>query len=201
MEFYEKLQHLRRKKGMTQEELAQALYVSRTAVSKWESGRGYPGIESLRMIAGFYEVSLDELLSPDAMLTLAEEDQKHKTTQMRDLVCGFLDLCMALLLWLPLFAERSEEIVRAVPLLSLSGIQPYLKVGYLFLVIGMVMVGILTLALQNCRSAAWVRCKTLLSLSLGAVAVFLFMLGLHPYAAVFSLMLLTVKAVVMLKRQ
>ena len=46
MEFGEKLQELRKKKGLTQEELAEALYVSRTAVSKWELGRGYPNIDS-----------------------------------------------------------------------------------------------------------------------------------------------------------
>ena len=38
MEFHEKLQALRREKGLTQEQLARQLYVSRTAVSKWESG-------------------------------------------------------------------------------------------------------------------------------------------------------------------
>ena len=54
MEFGQKLQELRKQKGMTQEELAQALYVSRAAVSKWESGRGYPNIDSLKAIAKFY---------------------------------------------------------------------------------------------------------------------------------------------------
>ena len=47
MEFNEKLQILRKQKGLTQEDLAEKLYVSRTAISKWESGRGYPNIESL----------------------------------------------------------------------------------------------------------------------------------------------------------
>ena len=63
MEFGEKLQELRKKKGLTQEELAEFLFVSRTAVSKWESGRGYPNIESLKAIAKFFLVTVDELLS------------------------------------------------------------------------------------------------------------------------------------------
>jgi transcriptional regulator with XRE-family HTH domain len=70
MELKEKLQALRKQKGLTQEELAAALYVSRTAISKWESGRGYPSIDSLRAIADFFSVSLDELLSGEAMLSV-----------------------------------------------------------------------------------------------------------------------------------
>ena len=54
MEFQEKLQQLRKQKGLTQQELADQLYVSRTAVSKWESGRGYPNIDSLKAIAAFF---------------------------------------------------------------------------------------------------------------------------------------------------
>ena len=75
MEFNEKLQELRKQKGITQEELASKLYVSRTAISKWESGRGYPSIDSLKLIAQYFSVTVDELLSSDEILTLAEENQ------------------------------------------------------------------------------------------------------------------------------
>ena len=46
MEFHEKLQELRKQKNLTQEELSEILFVSRTAISKWESGRGYPSFAS-----------------------------------------------------------------------------------------------------------------------------------------------------------
>ena len=101
MEFYEKLQELRKSRGLTQEELAEMLYVSRTAISKWESGRGYPSIDSLKAIAGYFSVSLDELLSSDAILTIAEADQKRLERRSRALVFGLLDCSAGLLLFLP----------------------------------------------------------------------------------------------------
>ena len=60
MEFHEKLQELRKSRGLTQEELAEALFVSRTAISKWESGRGYPSIDSLKEISSYFSVSIDD---------------------------------------------------------------------------------------------------------------------------------------------
>ena len=65
MEFNEKLQELRKSRGLTQEELAEALFVSRTAISKWESGRGYPNLDSLKEISKYFSITIDELLSGD----------------------------------------------------------------------------------------------------------------------------------------
>ena len=70
MEFSEKLKELRKNRGLTQEELANDLYVSRTAISKWESGKGYPNIDSLKVISKYFSVSLDELLSNEELLLL-----------------------------------------------------------------------------------------------------------------------------------
>ena len=67
MEIHEKLQELRKQKKLTQEELSEILFVSRTAISKWESGRGYPSIDSLKAIAEFFGVTIDELLSNRAV--------------------------------------------------------------------------------------------------------------------------------------
>ena len=52
MEFHEKLQALRRQRGLTQEELAAELFVSRTAISKWESGRGRAGAHRAGIAVG-----------------------------------------------------------------------------------------------------------------------------------------------------
>lgn len=53
MEFSKKIQELRNKNKLTQEQFAEKLYVSRTAVSKWESGKGYPSIDSLKYISKY----------------------------------------------------------------------------------------------------------------------------------------------------
>ncbi len=62
----EKLYALRKSRGLTQEQLAEALGVSRQAVSKWESGASEPELASLRAISAFFGVSLDSLLGGGA---------------------------------------------------------------------------------------------------------------------------------------
>ena len=201
MEFNEKLQELRKQKGLTQEELAEKLYVSRTAISKWESGRGYPSIESLKTIAKFFGVTVDELLSSGEVLTVAEEDSKRKEKHFRDMMYGLLDLCIAMLIFLPLFAEKAEGIVQSVSLIALDGVQPYLKIAYFAVVISMIVMGILTVTLQNFQWVAWLKSKTTISLILGAIAVLVFMISSQPYAAVFAFALLAIKALMLIKRR
>ena len=201
MEFNEKLQELRKRKGLTQEELAELLYVSRTAVSKWESGRGSPNIESLKAISKFFSVSLDKLLSGEEILAIAENDHKQKERTIRDLVFGLLDCGMALLLFLPFFGQKADGIIQEVSLLILNGIQPYLKIAYIAFVCTMIVLGIMTLALQNFRQRLWTQSKSVLSLLFSAVGVCLFMISQQPYAAVFVFAFLIIKALMLIKRR
>lgn len=201
MTFGEIIKKLRTDKGLTQDELAEKIYVTRTAISKWESGRGFPNIESLKAISKYFSVSLDELLSGEEILAIAENDNKQKERTLRDLIFGLLDCGMALLLFLPFFGQRADGVIRSVSLLALSNIQPYLKTTYIAFVSIMVVLGIMTLALQNCHQRLWIQSKSILSLSLSAVGVCLFIISQQPYAAVFVFAFLIIKALMLIKRQ
>lgn len=62
MEFHNKLYNLRKQKGLSQEELANRLNVSRQTISKWEVGDSTPDMEKLIAISDVFEISLDELV-------------------------------------------------------------------------------------------------------------------------------------------
>lgn len=198
MEFSEKLQYLRKQRGITQEELAAALYVSRTAVSKWESGRGWPNIDSLKAIGAFFGVTVDELLSEGELRTQPEEvpPKGHP-----ELLFGLLDCCAILLLFLPLFAQKADGGVRAVSLLALSGTAPYLKAACLVAAVGMCALGVLTLALQNCDFGFWKRSKRYFSFGLNGAGALLFTAGLQPYAATFMFGMILIKALYWMKKR
>ena len=193
MEFHEKLQELRRQKGLTQEQLAEQLFVSRAAVSKWESGRGYPNIDSLKAIAAFYSVTIDALLSGEEVLTIAEETQKQQAQHFRRTVFGLLDLSAAAYLFLPLFGQQQAEAVHAVSLLTLTETAPYLKIAYLAVVISMILWGILCLVLQSPKEAV--------SLVLSVLGTLLFIISAQPYAAAFGFLLLGIKVFFLIKKQ
>ena len=201
MEFHEKLQELRKRKGLTQEELAEALYVSRTAVSKWESGRGYPSIDSLKALANFFSVTVDALLSGDQVLTIAEQDHKQKETHFRSLVFGLLDCSTAMFLFLPFFGQETQGMIHAVSLLSLTEIAPYLRILYFVVVLAIIVCGLLALVLLNCHRTFWVRCKNKLSLALTGIGALLFTVSLQPYAAAFLFVFSAIKVLLLIKWQ
>lgn len=201
MEFNKKIQELRKQKGLTQEELADALYVSRTAISKWESGRGYPNIDSLKAIAKFFGITIDELLSGDELLAVAQEDSKQKEKNFRDLVFGLLDCSIAIFFFLPLFGQKIDGIIQEVSLIFLTGISPYLRVAYFIVMIAIIMWGILTLAMQNCHQSFWVKNKNIISIVLNALGIILFIISLQPYAASLLFVLLIIKVLIFAKKQ
>ena len=125
MEFNEKLQHLRKQKHLTQEQLAEKLYVSRAAVSKWESGKGYPNIESLKAVSELFSVSIDDLLSGKELLTLAEKENRSNINTIYGLIFGILDMITAVFFILPLFGQEDKDYIRMVTLFSNTTISAF----------------------------------------------------------------------------
>lgn len=75
MLFNEKLKMLRKQNNLTQEELAEKLYVSRQAITKWESGDGTPDIENLKQISIVFNTTIDELIKEDINVTIENREQ------------------------------------------------------------------------------------------------------------------------------
>ena len=199
MDFNEKLQELRKQKGFTQEELAEMRFISRTAVSKWESGRGYPNIDSLKRLSKLFSISIDELLSGEELLTIAEEDTKNKEKHFRDLVFGVLDISTILLCFLPFFAQKINSVIQEVSLLQLTECSSYLKTSYCVAVVFAIIFGVLILALQNCSRRFWLKLKYRISVLFNIFVVLLFVLSLQPYAAIFLFLLLIIKILMLVK--
>lgn len=84
MSFGERLQTVRRRSGQTQEEFASQLKVSRQAVSKWESSRGYPEIEKIIYICNRYGTTMDELFADEVPLRPAEAEVPAAAETLRD---------------------------------------------------------------------------------------------------------------------
>lgn len=199
MEFHEKLQVLRKQRGLTQEELASLLFVSRTAVSKWESGRGYPNIDSLKAISAFFSITMDDLLSGAELLTMAEADIRRNEKRLRDRVFGLLDGSAAALFLLPFFRQTADGSIRAVSLLQLRGISPWMKGAYAVAALGMIAAAMLTLVLPNSCRPFWERNSQKISLGINAIAALLMMISLQPYAAAWLFVCLMIKGFMLVK--
>ena len=192
MEFHEKLQELRKSKGLTQEELAEALFVSRTAISKWESGRGYPSIDSMKEISRFFGVTIDELICPREMITAAEDDKKELVSKYVSVICNALDLLTAVLLFLPVFGNGTD-LPASVSLFHLTGVRPWLKIVFIA-VIGMIILnGICGLILSRFDRPVWNKHRLVTGMVLSVTGVGIFIGARQPYAGIVCFSILVIK--------
>ena len=197
MEFGEKLQQLRKQKNLTQEQLAERLFVSRTAVSKWESGRGYPNLESLKCISRVFSVSIDELLSNDELIELAETENRSQLSRVSGLVFGALDLISAAFLFMPLFGQQEGTDIQAVTLSALTGVSHLLRTLYWVVLIMIPLSGLFQIVVELIGNGRGLRLHKLCPMALHAAAVLLFAISRQPYITAFLFLLFLVKVVLM----
>ena len=199
MEFHEKLQELRKHRGLTQEELAQALYVSRTAVSKWESGRGYPSIDSLKLISTYFSVSIDDLLSGEKLVILAEAENRSNIRRICHLLSGMGDLLHLGLILLPLYPRTVDGFVYSVNLRNYTETAPYNLAFYWIVFLFLAAVGGAKMLLAQLNLQKGSNLLSSLSWILSIAAVLYLVLAREAYAAAVAVGLLLIKGFLVLK--
>lgn len=193
MEFHEKLQELRKSRNLTQEELAEELYVSRTAISKWESGRGYPSIDSLKAISGFFSISIDELLSADALVSIAEKENRSNIQRICDMLFGTVDLIGILLALLPLYSRQMDNSVIAVNLWKFKPANGWICIICWFLIVAFVLLGIVKIVLNYMHIDKGKDIITISSVLISMTAVLYFSMVRETYCVVIVFLQLMIK--------
>lgn len=111
--FKDRLKELRQKTGISQYELAEKIFVSRSAVAKWENGLGMPSKESLELLCQFFNITKDELFKEEDPLIIIDNVQK-KSNKIIKILIGIL--CFAVISYTALFIfvmikERQDDLI------------------------------------------------------------------------------------------
>ena len=124
MTFGQKLKNLRTSNNLTQEQLAESIFVTRTAVSKWETDNGYPSIDSLKQLSNLFNISIDELIS-DVDIENKKLLDKKIARKMYFIAIAFLGLTVVFTL-LAYFLKLPY-----LNVISMGGVIAYLVFGLL----------------------------------------------------------------------
>lgn len=94
MDFGEKLKEIRKQQGLSQEQLAEKIGVSRQAITKWETGKGMPDIENMMILAEIFKTTIDDLIS-NATAVIKEAEEKYTSETLYDIDCDtHFDICL-----------------------------------------------------------------------------------------------------------
>lgn len=115
----DKLKEARLKKNMTQEEVAEKIFVSRQSISNWENNKTYPDIGNVIVLSDLYDVSLDELLkgSDNFMKHLEESTDLVKSNKK---LIVLIIIALIIVVAMALFTEFMPERLNMVAIFTLS---------------------------------------------------------------------------------
>lgn len=200
MEFNEKLQYLRKQHDLTQEQLAEKLFVSRTAVSKWESGKGYPNIESLKCISKEFGISIDELLSGEELIVVAEAENHENLRKEYRVIAAVLDVLAIGFIVLPLYGKPVGGHFYSVNLFSVANMNAGILALYWAVFLLLTGTGIAGLLLLRSDRETWRAACGKLSLGLSVFAILFFAAVREPYVTPLLFLLFLGKSFLFLKQ-
>lgn len=200
MEFGEKLQQLRKQKEWTQEQLAEALFVSRAAISKWESGRGYPNIESLKSISKLFDITIDDLLSGEEVITIAQTENRSNTGKNMSLLYGILDLMALLFICLPCYGQLENGYIYSVSLFHYTDTTKWLWIVYFCILIVMIGIGIIELVLLFLEKEKAMQKASYVSFGVHSMAILMFASSRQPYVTLFLFCFFVLKVIFLIRQ-
>ena len=129
MEIGEKIKAARTESGITQEQAAESLLVSRQTISNWENGKSLPDIVSVIKMSQLYNLSLDELLKGDCvMMEKIEKDMKLVKAEKKVVRYGFISVAVGVVILV------LGELFEGNPVIDfLNGAAPWILLGFAFL--------------------------------------------------------------------
>ena len=144
----EKIYTLRRKNGLSQEQLAEKIGVSRQAVSKWEGGQSTPELDKLKALSECFQITLDELTGNEAVSGSNCARKEAEETAPREKGAGRIGVwlcltgavCLILLVLLAGMAPASVSQINESSVITLNGTGILITLSALVMISGMILI-------------------------------------------------------------
>ena len=195
MELSKKIKKIRNDNKLTQEQFAEKMLVSRTAVSKWENGTCYPSIDSLKYMSKTFNISLDKLLSNEEILEIANNENKNNISKYNSLLFSLLDIIRIIFIFLPLYSYKTNNFVYSVSLFNSNDLGLTLKIIFILIFIIYFIVGFIELIL-NYKEKTPIINKIFLFLD--AISIFILSFTKQPYLIALMFIIFTIKIIMLL---
>ena len=109
MEFKDKIKKLRTEKGLTQAQLADAIFVSRSTVAKWENGLGLPGDESMTLLMEYFGITPDEIATTEPEAVIVEKNRRIRWGLIGSIAGWAAMLVLVVVMYILPFAIHSGD--------------------------------------------------------------------------------------------
>ena len=171
-----------------------------TVMSKYAPGKGYPNIESLKCISKFFSVTIDELLSGEELITLAETENRSNLKKIYSFIYGILDMMAVTFILLPLYGNLVDGDIYSVNLLSFTDTTPIYLAIYWIVFIVLIALGIAKLMCVCFEKESWSNIITKCSLVLSTLFICFFAAARQPYVTALMFLLFVAKIFVWIKQ-
>ena len=194
MELSKKIKQIRNDNKLTQEQFAEKMLVSRTAVSKWENGTCYPSIDSLKYMSQIFNISLDKLLSSKEILEIAKTENQSNISKYNSLLFCLLDMVRIIFIFLPLYSFKTNDFVYSVSLFNSNDLGTTLKIIFMLIFIIFLVLGIVEL-IFNFKGNN--RLINKISMFLDIISIFVLLFTKQPYVIALMFVIFIIKTIML----